>query len=321
MDYQKAVEAKNLLSGQLLASQHKIIRAFGLESVLETSHNLMQPPAIAGIGIGREGLDDYHMRILLQKPLSEEEVKALMQVLEVEESDLRLVATDRIRALNGPVQTRQRPLPYGISIGHNQVSAGTLGGVVYDEGKPFWLSNNHVFANGNAATPGDAIWQPGSRDGGTEQDQVAALARFVPIDFSGSNEVDAALAEPLDNSLISTNFPPSNPVLAAITGITVPTYGMEVVKYGRTTGFTKGKIVSLTTDLPVSFGQKQAYFVDQLEIESERGGTFSQPGDSGSLILQAGTGLVVGLLFAGDGNLTFANPIAQVLKALNVTFG
>lgn len=318
MNYQKAVQAKSVLSGQLLATQHKIVRAFGLDTVLESSTHLIQP-ALAGIGIGREGTEEYHIRVLVQNPLSPQEITALATVLEVDEPDLRMIHANQVIAFNEPIRRSQRPLWYGVSIGHELVSAGTLGCAVYDQGKTYWLSNNHVFANGNEAKTGDPIWQPGVRDGGSNASRVGTLARFVPIDFTGTNEVDAALAEPLDNSLVSTNFPPSNPPLATLTGITTPTYGMKVEKYGRTTGYTTGTVVSLSTDLPVTFGRKQAYFVDQIEIEGEEGNAFSQPGDSGSIIVEAGTGLVVGLLFAGDGNLTFANPIANVLRALNVT--
>ena len=33
--------------------------------------------------------------------------------------------------------------------------------------------------------PGDAIIQPGRYDGGKVEDEVAALADFIPIDFGG----------------------------------------------------------------------------------------------------------------------------------------
>lgn len=62
---------------------------------------------------------------------------------------------------------RQRPSPSGISIGHVAVSAGTLGGLVRDKESSAVaiLSNNHVLANSNDASPGDAILQPGAHDG------------------------------------------------------------------------------------------------------------------------------------------------------------
>ena len=48
---------------------------------------------------------------------------------------------------------RYRPAPGGVSLGHYQITAGTLGCLVKDKksGKVFILSNNHVLANSNQA--------------------------------------------------------------------------------------------------------------------------------------------------------------------------
>ena len=81
-----------------------------------------------------------------------------------------------------------RPAKPGISIGHQQITAGTLGALVRDNdtGEVLILSNNHVLANstnghdGRAAL-GDMILQPGPYDGGTQDDAIAVLHRFVPI--------------------------------------------------------------------------------------------------------------------------------------------
>jgi hypothetical protein len=67
-------------------------------------------------------------------------------------------------------------------------------------------------------------------------------------------------------------------------------------------------------------------FTCQIFIEGHFGLTFSQPGDSGSLVcgLDDGTYHPVGLLFAGgqaaDGTMvTYANPIDEVMAALHIT--
>ncbi|MGH2570536.1 MAG: hypothetical protein ACRDGR_04880, partial [bacterium] len=64
---------------------------------------------------------------------------------------------------------RLRPAPSGISIGHIDITAGTLGGLVRDKetGNVVILSNNHVMAASNDGTIGDPILQPGPADGGT----------------------------------------------------------------------------------------------------------------------------------------------------------
>ena len=73
----------------------------------------------------------------------------------------------------------------------------------------------------------------------------------------------------------------------------------------------------------VEYDQGSAVFDGQLEIESTGSGSFSDGGDSGSLIYTDG-GLAVALLFAGSTQggsnnlgLTYANPIEKVLSALN----
>jgi hypothetical protein len=65
-------------------------------------------------------------------------------------------------------------------------------------------------------------------------------------------------------------------------------------------------------------------FDNQVEIEGAGSGPFSQGGDSGSLIVDAGH-RAVALLFAGGDQggsngqgLTYANPIRAVLDALKV---
>ena len=70
----------------------------------------------------------------------------------------------------------------------------------------------------------------------------------------------------------------------------------------------------------VNYGSGRiALFRNQIAILSVNNTPFSAGGDSGSLIWQWGAGLrPVGLLFAGGGGTTFANPIASVLAALNI---
>ncbi len=66
---------------------------------------------------------------------------------------------------------------------------------------------------------------------------------------------------------------------------------------------------------------KYAKFINQITITGSTS-TFSEPGDSGSLILtQDDCPQAVALLFAGsaDGTVTIANPISNVLSALGVS--
>lgn len=84
---------------------------------------------------------------------------------------------------------RFRPAPGGVSIGHFNITAGTLGCWVKKGNQLYILSNNHVMANSNDASVGDAILQPGPTDGGRlSQDRIATLTEFIPIHFDGEDD-------------------------------------------------------------------------------------------------------------------------------------
>ena len=97
---------------------------------------------------------------------------------------------------------------------------------------------------------------------------------------------------------------------------------MAVQKYGRTTGPTTGEITGLNATVKVRYDSGVARFVGQIIIGP---GTFSGPGDSGSLIVtdypddDTKDKKPVGLLFAGSSYVTIANPIVLVLSRFGVT--
>jgi hypothetical protein len=91
--------------------------------------------------------------------------------------------------------------------------------------------------------------------------------------------------------------------------------GDRVQKVGRTTGHTKGWVSASDVMLQVGFGHfGTAVFDDQLQIIQ---GDFSDGGDSGSAILDT-ENRVVGLLFAGGADYTFANQIGNVVSLLKI---
>ena len=177
-----------------------------------------------------------------------------------------VMQTGRMRLLSEIRTSRARPAPPGVSIGHVDVTAGTFGAVAKDavSGAPMILSNNHVLANSSdgrdvRAQIGDPILQPGFFDGGrVPGDVIGRLARFAPIRrLSGGrveiNRADAALAEPLQNDLVS----PEVLGLGLITGIADAEADMKLRKSGRTTGVTSGEVRALAVTLDVA-GEKQA---------------------------------------------------------------
>lgn len=240
-----------------------------------------------------------------------------------------------IRAFSSQTQ-RVRPAPGGSSIAHTAVDMGTFGCLVKRRSDIFILSNNHVMADGNAARIGDTILQPGPEDGGENPaDKIALLTDFVPIHFSreggrpvaGSffqrlvglfggqprqktNLVDAAIAQPLDDSFVERSILG----LSEIVGVGKAELGMEVQKSGRSTGLKAATIQQIDVTVSVEFsGGRSARFSDQLITDP-----MSEPGDSGSAVLDK-DGNLVGLLFAGSDSITLVNRIQNVFSALDVS--
>jgi hypothetical protein len=218
---------------------------------------------------------------------------------------------------------RRRPLEPGISCGHEAITAGTLGafvrlaGTAGTAGELAILSNNHVLADEDRASAGDVVIQPGAADGGDpRRDSVAHLTAAVPLRLTRPNLVDAAVATVL----------PGIDVVAQPRACCRPQDVDRVTKLGRTTGRTVGRVSAFEVDnVVVAFEAGLLRFDDQIEVTGA-GRPFSAGGDSGSLITEAVGDRAVGLLFAGserggadDLGVTFANPIATVLGALDAT--
>jgi hypothetical protein len=225
------------------------------------------------------------------------------------------------------MQKRTRPLKPGLSIGHYRVTAGTLGAFVRDRktGQTQILSNNHVLANENRARRGDPVLQPGAFDGGTrDADRVGAYTRAVRLRKDVPNHVDAAVAA-LDDDIAFRARTLTG--LHHLTGLGAEPLDDDAVvgKVGRTTGATRGRVLTFELDyLIVKFDIGYLRFDGQVEIEGEGNDPFSLGGDSGSLIVDPDGGAVA-LLFAGSDQggsngqgLTYATPIRKVLDALKV---
>lgn len=213
-----------------------------------------------------------------------------------------------------------RPVPIGVSTGHPDITAGTIGARVTDGTDVYALSNNHVYANQNDATIGDAVIQPGTFDGGSSPaDDISTLSDFEPMLFNGSNNtMDAAIA--VSSTANLWNSTPNDGYGTPTTAPVSASVGQVVKKYGRTTKFTTVTVSEINVTVDVCYEgfpscTKLARFVDQIAIVD---GTFSDGGDSGSLIVD-GNDNPVGLLFAGSSTRTLANRIDLVLTRFAVT--
>jgi hypothetical protein len=224
-----------------------------------------------------------------------------------------------------PTVRLPRPVPIGVSTGHPSITAGTIGARVTDGTDVFALSNNHVYAASNAAGIGDDVIQPGTFDGGASPaDDIGTLADFEPIVFSlaANNVMDAAIAS--TTTALLGNATPSDGYGTPLSTPMPPAVNQDVMKYGRTTRQTNGKVNGINATVNVNYGAPGvARFVGQIVITP---GSFSEGGDSGSLIVVRGkgrnktdNGKPVGLLFAGSTFSTIANPIGPVLARFGVT--
>jgi hypothetical protein len=230
-------------------------------------------------------------------------------------------ATAPVSSTTPNPRTRIRPAQPGCSVGFKfpespMVMAGTFGALVKRGNTRYILSNNHVLADENQLPIGSPIFQPGLLDGGnTATDTIAELSEFVKLTSASINKVDAAIARVLDESQVSNKIlfigPPQGVAAAAL--------DMMVHKFGRTTGYRVGRVTSVETDVTVNYETGQFTFEDQIIIVGLDGRSFSDSGDSGSLILDRSTQAAIGLLFAGSETHTIANHIQDVLHALNVT--
>ncbi len=317
---------------------------------------ILAKPNVVGVGIGYkevkgERTNDVVVLTLVSKkvPVAGLESKDIVP-REVDGVPTDVIQVGQLRAQQSRTN-RWRPAPGGVSIGHYQITAGTLGAVVRDRttGARLILSNNHVLANSNDANIGDPILQPGAYDGGQlDDDLIGHLERFCIIEFNqqpgtcgiadsyamlgnalarflgsshrltvmevnptATNLVDAAVARPVNDADIKDEILD----IGEISGFREASLGMGVRKSGRTTGFTTGTVTVLDATVEVSYGTgRVARFEEQLVTTA-----MSQGGDSGSLVVDAESLQAVGLLFAGSEQATIFNPIRAVLDCLDVT--
>jgi hypothetical protein len=320
-----------------------------------SKYSILSKPNVVGVGYGYKDkagrpTDELCVIALVRVKLP----KSSLKPDELVPATFDGVSTDvvqvgDIRALQARTD-RWRPAPGGVSIGHYQITAGTLGTMVRDAAteQRLILSNNHVLANSNDAQIGDTVVQPGSIDGGHAiSDKIAELERFVPIEFtsepsdcgianwvadaanfvarllssrsklmpvrenpSAVNQVDAAVARPIDDADVSNEILD----IGEVSGTAEATLAMGVRKSGRTTAFTTGTITVLEATIDVTYGEgRKARFEGQIVSTP-----MSQGGDSGSLLVAADSLKAVGLLYAGSNQATIFNPIDEVLAALKI---
>lgn len=215
-------------------------------------------------------------------------------------AEYRIVA----EAVANDRKVRLDPVVPGVSVANVNEIAGTIGCIVFDavDGTPYILSNWHVLHGAMGVIGGD-VAQPGPFD--DNRTHLNRLGRLVRSHVGPAG--DCAIATIDDR----TYLPEIIDLGVAVEQLGEPELGDRVVKSGRTTGLTYGRVNRIHTvtmmDYEDGTGEK---VVGGFEIEVDAAnppasGEISQPGDSGSVWLfrtQSGdpTTVMAGLHFAGE---------------------
>lgn len=209
--------------------------------------------------------------------------------------------------------------------------AGTIGFLAtLADGRIVGVSNNHVTGDCNHTPTGMHILSPAPIDASPASPAPLAIGKhlaFEPL-HSGDpgqiqlQELDVALFELIDPNCLSSIQ--GNGFYDTPSQVANPAAGMRVKKVGRTTGLTSGAIVGATV-FPYTIPYRSAKFNSHVHftgvwlIVGDNGAPFSQPGDSGSLVVTEDGSRAVGLLFAGSDTVSAIIPIRTVLDRFNLS--
>lgn len=197
---------------------------------------------------------------------------------------------------------------------------GAAGALVVLDGQPGFLTCNHVAAwNGHIPTgsPVGIRCADGSIRG------VGTLAGFDRLDDSveALNRTDSALvllAPGVEARLEFGKLGPGEPVCYEVDE---PRLGSRVIKYGPSSGVTRGRIAALDHAPRVHHVFGSYRFVDQILIEGEDGRPFAAKGDSGALVLSDDPGQPrrpIGLIWGGRERWAHASRLDLCLRRLGV---
>ena len=239
-----------------------------------------------------------------------------------------------------------RPAFGGLSIGHMDVTAGTLGCIIKIGNDRFILSNKHVLGNCNEGKIGDPVYQPGPYDGKCAKkhllsyyragcklqyvnspsqcaisnrivnhlnllaEHLGRQTRFRAVVEFPINFTDWAYAGPVSEEEAINHIAYIGPVHHVM--LTPPYVGMPFKYTGRTSGFKTGIVTAIDVSIRVEMGNNHdAIFDDQIEFQPCALG-----GDSGSAMLvnsnDIADNIIFGLLFAGSGQFGYACKASRV---------
>lgn len=298
----KAARKAERARRKALRIRRKAVKSFVREQ-MENSH-----PDVDLLGVFIDETDgDKRVMIIARSTSDRKKLERLAEQYFTDHLYKIKYETAEALATSGPLQTGEGICREGSE------GFGTVGGYfrmrVDLEGKPmnpdffFGLSNNHVIGKCGEATKGDWLTDIDGK-------RIGRLYHMVPLKKGASNGIDAAIF--LLNGDLKGAWNPVQPV-----GKTGARPKMGVYKVGAKSKKTTG-IVTGVGHLRATLCGVEYWFEDVIAIKSTQDGPFSQPGDSGSMVLTANHKML-GLLFYKVGDFAYACPVKH-LAGLNLSF-
>lgn len=221
-------------------------------------------------------------------------------------------------------QCYNTPIPGGVEVfplGHGWV--GTLGVKVVFRDPSSGVLRHGAITNWHVATGtvGTCLGQPGGNG-----EWFAAVNHSPGVSFSKPNYIDLSVLD------IERTDGPYAPVTHTVKAkqVTLGIYkpklsqggvGTIQARDGRTLGrLIDGRIAQIGASVRVGYGAgKTALYLDQHVVTRPAGGSFSAPGDSGSMVFEYPSMKPSGLLFAGGGGTTIVSPAEYAVSLSGVT--
>lgn len=282
--------------------------------------------------------DDVGIIVFVSKKQDESKLRSLQ--IEPIPKDIEGIVTDVQAVRFFPRMAddaRYRPIDGGIAtIRYPSEYVGTLGLIIRKGNKLYGITNNHVGANEDvfgmkpaAAKKGDPWVQPS--DGSVPKDLIARLYRWNRLKPQGPGSVnyyDFAMGEIVKPALSEGVSPNEIKDIGSVKGIEDINLDDKVMKRGRTTLKTTGRVIAVNARVYVPYQGYNCDFADQVTIvgHPDPNIPFSLGGDSGSCIVSSdadGQSTSVhkakALLFAGGPNEetgfdeTVASPIGKIV--------
>jgi len=179
----------------------------------------------------------------------------------------------------------------------------------------FLLSNRHVIANTSDPAPQSPVFDQRTRE---------VVARLFTWSVFAERRVDCAIAYITSPNVAGPNVGFSidpNPIGRNELAAMCAAGSVRVLKYGITTGLTRGVVDGLGVLIDI---RGRGLKIDQIRIaglndQNRRSSVFSAGGDSGALVVEERTKRPIGLLFAGDGPLSYVNRIDNVIASMDLS--